>query len=276
MAQTVVTDRIKKLAFKYDDSKKYLGALLTGSHARAKHNWYSDLDLVFISREEPPEQENYRLFYDQELLVSLSVHSLSAMESIFENPSEIVDKVQGLRDAQILRDTKDNTLKSMQEKAIAFTWTDKLKEKANLEAVYLLRGNAEEVHKVLGGLEEKNKYSLLQGAWGICLDMPNVLALKYGLLSKGDSKKVEQVVSSAGKTSVWSHYYSLATGEVASCRQNLSPLAIQAVFSVLLYKETVSIMNEIIEKSFRDKEFFDVVQAKINEVAIIKATALNE
>lgn len=276
MIPTKVSEKIKKLAFKHDNSRKYLGILLVGSHAKSKHNWYSDLDLVFVSREEPDEHDRYRLLYDHDLLVSLSVCSIDSMQSIFENPLEIMEKVQGLKDAQILRDTDENTLKVLQDKAIAFRWTDQLKESALKEAIYILRGNAEEVHKVLGGLEDRNKYSLLQGAWGICLAMPNVLALKYCLFSEGDSKLAEQVILNVGRTSVWSHYYSLATGEVASCRQNVSPLANQSLFAVLLYRETAILMKEHIEKSFLDKEFFDVVLKKIDEVPVVTATLLGE
>lgn len=276
MTEIKVSDRIRKLASKHDNTKKYIGCFLSGSHARAKQNWYSDLDLVYISREKPDEHEKYRLFYDQELLVSINVCSLEFMQSIFENPLDIVEKIQGLRDAQILNDTEDQLLIQLQKKAKEFVWTEELKELACKEAVYILRGNAEEIHKVLGGLEERNKYSLLQGAWGICLDMPRVLALKFGLLSKGDSKLVEQVVLNAGRTSVWSHYYSLATGEVASCRQSLSPLANQSIYAVLLYKETVMLMKEHIEKSFVDKEFFDTLMKLIDDVPAISSVSLSE
>lgn len=276
MSQTIVTDRIKKLVAKYDSSLNFLGSLLVGSHARAKHNWYSDLDLLFVSRDTPENHIRYRLFYDHELLVSLSVISLAGMEEMFDDPCQIVQRLQGLRDAQILRDRDDRILERLKEKAQNFKWTDDLKFRATREAVYILRGNAEEVHKALGGLEDKNKHSMLQGAWGICLAMPQVLALHHGVLSKGDSSLAEQVIDKAGRTSLWSHYYSLATGEVPSCRQSLSPLATQSIYSVLLYKETVRILKGVIDNSFNDKEFFDVVLSKINEVPSIKSAEMSE
>jgi len=275
-SQTIVTDRIKKLVAKHDSSLNFLGSLLVGSHSRAKQNWYSDLDLLFVSRDEPEKHNRYRLLYDHDLLVSLSVVSLAEMEEVFLDPCQIVQKVQGMRSAHILRDRDDKILKQLQEKALNFKWTDELKDKANKEAVYILRGNAEEVHKALGGLEEKNKHSMMQGAWGICLAMPQVLALHYGVLAEGDSMLVEQVISRAGRTSLWSHYYSLATGEVSSCRQSVSPLATQSVYSVLLYQETMNMLKEVIEDSFNDKEFFDVVRSKIDEVAAIKSAAMSE
>lgn len=276
MSQTIVTDRIKKLVAKHDSSLKFLGSLLVGSHARAKHNWYSDLDLLFVARDAPEKHNRYRLLYDHELLVSLSVCSIAEMKEIFDDPCQIVQKLQGLRNAQILRDRDDHILERLREQALNFKWTNDLRARANIEAIYLLRGNAEEVHKALGGLEEKNKHSMLQGAWGICLAMPQVLALHYGVLAEGDNSLVEQVIAKAGRTSLWSHYYSLATGEVASCRQSLSPLATQSIYSVLLYKETVSMLKDSIESSFNDKEFFDLVSYKIDEVPDIRAAAMSE
>ncbi len=276
MSQTIITDRIKKLVAKFDSKTNYFGSLLVGSHARAKHNWYSDLDLLFISRDEPEKHNRYRLLYDHELLVSLSVCQLGDLEEIFDDPCQIVQKLQGLRNAQIMRDRDDLVITRLKEKAKNFKWTDDLKTKANREAIYILRGNAEEVHKTLGGLEEKNKHAMLQGAWGICLAMPQVLALHYGILAEGDSSLAEQVVNKAGRTSLWSHYYSLATGEVPSCKQSLSPLNTQSIFSVLLYSETARILKDVIEGSFNEKEFFDVVLAKIDEVPTVKSAAMSE
>ncbi len=276
MSQTIITERIKKLVAKFDSKTNYFGALLVGSHARAKHNWYSDLDLLFISRDEPDKHNRYRLLYDHELLVSLSVCQLCDLEEIFDDPCQIVQKLQGLRNAQILRDRDDQLLTRLKERANNFKWTDDLKACANKEAVYILRGNAEEVHKTLGGMEEKNAHSMLQGAWGICLAMPHVLALYYGIFADGDSSLAEQVVNKAGRTSLWSHYYSLATGEVPSCRQSLSPLVNQAIFSVLLYSETVRMLKDLIVGSFNDKEFFDVVLSKIDEVPVVKLAQMSE
>ncbi len=276
MSQTIVTDRIKRLVARHDSALNYFGSLLVGSHARAKHNWYSDLDLLFISRDEPEKENRYRLLYDHELLVSLSVCSLGDLEAIFVDPCLIVGKLQGLRNAQILRDRDDKILAGLKQRAINFKWTDELKAQANREAVYILRGNAEEVHKTLGGLEEKNKHAMLQGAWGIVLAMPQVLALHFGILAEGDSSLAEQVLNKTGRTSLWSHYYSLATGEVPSCKKSLSPLATQSIFSVLLYNETARILKDVIESSFNDKEFFDIVLAKIDDVPTVKSAAMSE
>ena len=69
--------RASALLAEFDDSVRFVGAMLFGSGARAALTQYSDLDLVFYTREAAVNlEEGYQLCYRKARLISLSIVSL--------------------------------------------------------------------------------------------------------------------------------------------------------------------------------------------------------
>jgi predicted nucleotidyltransferase len=205
------------LLSEFDDPERYVGALLVGSAARGDARLYSDIDLVFYAFEEPSDdQHKYRLVYRDERLVSLSIKTLDTARAAFTNPVEAIGSIQGLRDSVVLRDSVIEDLSKLKAAAMKFKWTAELKAAANREVSYQLMGNVEEVHKVLGGLSKGDDMVLLNGAWGLAIAMPMVMALKHNILSAGDNLFRTQVCQAVGIESRWTSFtrYLLARAQV--------------------------------------------------------------
>jgi predicted nucleotidyltransferase len=237
-------DVISTLLREFDDPAQYTGALLVGSMARGQPSRFSDIDLVFVATEEPKDKhDKYRLVYRHERLISLSVKTLASARDAFSDPAEAVNSIQGLRDCVILRDSANSELSKLKADALQFEWTASLKAAALEEASYLMMGNAEEVHKVLRGFVEDDPSSMLNGAWGLTLTMPMVMALKHNVLSAGDNLFRNQVCEAVGRESNWTKLHGIATG-VRPGPLNLSNLAQQGAGAVRLYEETARLLAE--------------------------------
>lgn len=177
--------------------------------------------------------------------------SFAEAEESFEDPLSIISNMQGLRDGVVLRDSAAGTLEELKAWADNFRWTDELQRRAYREASYHLMGNAEEVHKVLRGLSQADQGALINGALGLVVNMPMVVALKEGILSRGDNLFLSQVRSAVGEDSAWSRYHSMAFGGLAAT-PGYSPLAMQAIAAFWLYDETVRLADDVLSPEDRE------------------------
>ncbi|MGH2507856.1 MAG: nucleotidyltransferase domain-containing protein [Ktedonobacteraceae bacterium] len=230
---------VSTLLAEFDDPDAFVGAMLVGSAARGDMSKYSDVDLIFFSRMNPDDDRTkYKLEYRNNCLISLSVRSLSASQAALSSPVEAISVVQGLREGVILRDSDAGALADLQAAADQFMWTPELTAEANRLASYYLMGNAEEVHKVLRGLLENEDIALLNGTWGLATTMPLVVALRYGILSRGDNLFRAQVCQVVGVDSPWAQYHAIAIGSSPG-PSGFSQLSQQAVGAFWLFEETV-------------------------------------
>ena len=106
-------------------------------------------------------------------------------------------------------------------------------------------GNAEEVHKVLRGLSECNDLILLNGAWGLAIAMPLVMALKHNILAAGDNHFRSQVCQAVGAASRWTAFHAISIG-TSTGPSGQSQLAQQAIGGFWLYEETVRLASDIL------------------------------
>jgi predicted nucleotidyltransferase len=239
-------EQISTIVREFDDPKRFAGALLVGSEARGDASCHSDVDIVFYAFDEPSDQhDEYRLTYREGRLISLSIKTLSAARAAFSNPVEAIRTVQGIRDSIVLRDSSRKDLSQLKEAAQEFVWTQELQAAANREASYQLMGNAEEVHKVLRGLSERNDLILLNGAWGLATAMPLVMALKLNILSAGDNLFRSQVCQAVGVDSSWAAFHAVSIGTRAG-PSGYSHLAQQAIGGFWLYEETVRLARDVL------------------------------
>jgi hypothetical protein len=241
-----MNELLSALLKKFDDSERYLGGLLVGSGARGDLTRYSDIDLVFyVDEREPDGEEGYQLRYHDDRLVSLTVKSVSSAEQAFTDPEHAIARIAGLQNCRVLRDSQERTLEKLKARAGQFVWTEELRQRAHRRASYNLAGNAEEVHKILRGLSQKDDGALLNGGWGITLDMPLTIALKEGVLSLGDSVFARQVREAVGTDSRWSRLYAMATGAYPGL-PGCSQLALQSIAAFWLFDETASLIDDIV------------------------------
>lgn len=241
-----MNEQLSTIVGEFDDPKLFAGVLLVGSEARGDAGCHSDVDLVFYAFEEPSdEHDKYRLTYMEGRLISISIKTLSAARAAFSNPVGAIQTIQGLRDSTVLRDSSNEDLAKLKEAAKEFVWTHQLQSAANREASYQLMGNAEEVHKVLRGLSEGNDLILLNGAWGLAMAMPLVMALKHKILSAGDNLFRSQVCQAVGVESSWTAFHAISIG-ARTGPSGYSQLAQQAIGGFWLYEETARLASDIL------------------------------
>jgi hypothetical protein len=237
---------LAELLIEFDDHHRFIGSLLVGSAARGDSCSYSDLDLIFFTREEPSEQRlKYQLKQRNGRLISLSQRSLDAVRTSLADPIPAIQTVQGLRDSVVLRDSKSLDLTELKVAAKRFQWTPQLKMRAHQEASYQLMGYAEEVGKILRGMSTNDDMALLNGVLGLSLSMPLVIALKQGILSRGENLFRAQVCRTLGTDSRWAVSHAIAIGARPG-PAGYSPLQQQAIGAFWLYEETVHLSTEII------------------------------
>ncbi len=241
-----MNENLSALLSEFDDPKRFAGVLIVGSEARGDANPHSDIDMVFFALEEPSdEHEKYRLTYREGRLISLSIKTLSAARAAFSNPVDAIRTIQGLRDSTVLRDSSSKDLTKLKEAAQEFVWTPALQAAANREASYQLMGNAEEVHKVLRGLSERNDLILLNGAWGLAIAMPLVMALTNNILSAGDNLFRSHVCQAIGVESSWTFFHAISIGACPG-PSGYSQLAQQAIGGFWLYEETARLSADML------------------------------
>lgn len=257
-----MNDLVPSLLAKFDDSELYCSVLLVGSAARGDLTTYSDIDLIFYHEGVPGDYDrlDYRLRYfakegkeadgaEPPRLISLSVRSFCETEKALDDPLEAIRYIQGLRDGHILRDSADR-LARLKKAADEFTWTGELQTRACQRASYELAGCAEEVHKILRGLSIGDQGALFNGALGIILNMPMVVALARGILSGGDNLFNFQVREAVGENSRWSRCLQLASGSFPLSpppgMPNFPPIALQAIAAFWLFDETARVIDDIL------------------------------
>lgn len=266
-------DLIPSLLAKFDDSERYSAVLLAGSAARGDLTTYSDIDLILYTDhasrdgvsggaddgDDEGDDDNcqrlaYRLQYCEvednlPRLVSLSVRSFAEAERAFHDPVEAIRYVQGLRDGRVLRDTA-NRLCQLKQAAEEFTWTGEMQAKACRRASYELAGCTEEVHKILRGLSTGDQGAMFNGALGIVLNMPMVVALAHGILSGGENLFNFQVREAVGEHCRWSRCLQLASGglplSLPPGMPNFPPIALQAMAAFWLFDETARVIDDIL------------------------------
>ncbi len=258
-------DLLAALLAKFDDSERYRAVLLAGSAARGDLTTYSDIDLVFFcdnlhALAGASAAERRRLAYQLKYfddgestalprLVSLSVRSFGDSAKSMWDPVEAIRYVQGLRDGRVLRDT-DDRLAQLKQAADAFVWDSEMQSDACRRASYELAGCAEEVHKILRGLSTGDQGAMFNGALGIILNMPTVVALARGVLSGGENVFNFQVRESMGEHSRWSRCLQLASGSFPMAlppgMPNFPPIALQAIAAFWLFDETAVVIDDIL------------------------------
>lgn len=109
-------------------------------------------------------------------------------------------------------------------------------------------GHAEEVHKILRGLAEGDRLSLLDGAWSIAVAAPKIAALYLGGLSRGSNLFRAQVCDAVGPGSEWTRLHNIAIGAAPA---GYSGLEQQAIAAFWLYDATAALISPAVQSEHR-------------------------
>jgi len=226
------------------EDENTIGVTLTGSYARGEGGRYSDVDIHHYIRKIPAKvTETYFLRYINDYLVSITLITLEAENVCLRDPQKAIWAVPGLRHEHILLD-KDGSIAALIESASKTTW-EQLQTDADDYASWNLSGCAEEIHKILAGLEQRDESKTLYALWGLTRGLADTLLVQRGILIPTENAYIDLAQAAAGWTSDWTHQFRLAIG--------LDPLPSQksafigyGVAGLRLFCETARLLQNIL------------------------------
>lgn len=244
-------------------SEKDLGWLISGSIARGEAHAYSDVDLTRFTAAAPSGyRERYSLRYWRGRLVSVMNRTVEVAEADLESVSGAIWAVEGLRQAQILRDPT-GALAALQAKALAFAWAP-LRPAARDWVSYQVAHAAEEVHKLLGLRQRKDLGGLANATMGLNLTIGYAMAVDCELLFRSENRWIDQVIEGVGRETPWAAAFRQSLGlsgppQSASQSQGATltpgatpaPIWYQSAGALQLYAETVILVAERMQPADR-------------------------
>jgi hypothetical protein len=144
---------------------------LTGSHARGDANSHSDLDLRVVG--EGPSKVLKR---HDEFLVAISGMTRQDHRKMFDDPSEVGSVVPGWKSAVILHDP-DGVAAALQDEAERWTW-DRVADKADRWVAKEITDYAEEIHTLLGNLEDGRLTAAAAERSQLAMHLAHVLSVR--------------------------------------------------------------------------------------------------
>ncbi len=193
------------------DGENTAGILITGSFARGEGGPFSDVDLYHYVRQMPTQRADpQHLELIDGYLVSLTTTSVEKEHAELGDPCRAIWVIPALRRASILLD-REGRLAELIEMAKEITW-ERLQAQADAFASRNLAGTAEEVYKILDGIQHKIESKTLYAVWGLTRELANALLVQRGVLIPTENVFLDCVQAAAGPNSSWTRHFRLATG----------------------------------------------------------------
>ena len=227
------------------DAPDVQAIVLMGSHARGDAGPYSDVDLVRFVAEGQGALAGAGSHLIDGVLVVVSNVTPSQVEPWFNEPTQAVNTMTGLRTARVLLD-RQATFAPIQARAQAFVWTETLQVKADLWASEQMVGWIEEVHKGLEGLRRRDPGRLLNANFGLSWGLSSVMKVQRGVLIAGDNGFFNGVAAVVGADSLWSQLCAIAFG-VAAVHGRPPSLRERVVAGLHLYVETADLLGAALQ-----------------------------
>lgn len=221
------------------DTEEVRAIILKGSCARQDETPYSDVDLTLLVYHEPAHP--LRRFYEQERLISISLHTLDHYEKSFQLPQKAIFTVPGVREARILLD-KDGSFKQLQQKATNWQW-EPLQDAANDCACNVMMELTEIAHKALRAFLVQDEFALAEMAFIIFDAVSIAIAVQRGILSASGNSYFRQVQESVGFDSTWTRYHRMIAGIDSISSTSASGLEARGIASLRLYQETTNLLG---------------------------------
>lgn len=224
-----------------------IGLALLGSHARGTAGMVSDVDLVrFVDTLPARPEARYTLFIRDERLVSLSNTTLAEKQDEMRDPWIAILAVPGLRQMKILSDPTGEVT-GLQQAALDFRWED-LGDAPLETASYQTMGYAEEVHKILTGLQRKDDSAALYGAYGLVLGLSRIVLVAKGVLVESENRIFEAAQEAGG--SGWARSFRMAAG-FERWPGGRPEVPTRAIAATDLYVQTVRMLMPVLRPEHR-------------------------
>jgi hypothetical protein len=220
------------------DTDDIRGIVLGGSHARGDATPYSDIDLAcFVPDAFRPLDK--RFVYREGHLISIGLKTLEGVKQQLAEPFQALWIVPGFRQAKVLLD-KDGSMGQLKQMVENFTW-DSLHTEARGFAGDILTSDVELVHKLFSNLWKGNLSGVVYTTKRLFDDATMVMALYYGVFITTDSLYYQEVESTVGPDSNWTHYHRLLSG-VKTNAEDTSSIDARGKLALHLYRETASLL----------------------------------
>jgi hypothetical protein len=229
------------------DSPDVVGVGIVGSYARGQESKYSDVDVdIFVSKLPENEYDRYTLRYWDGKLVSLKYALLEDELAALTNPRRAIWAVPGLGGMQIVLD-KDGSLADLQKMAQKFDFS-LLRPLADEFAVETVMGCAEEVHKILNGLDRGHESTVLYAAWGLVKGMLEAVAVQRGILIVSENRYFDLIQESVGRDTKWVSAFRTAWGLDSTSSQ----YQWRGAAALTLYRLTAAMFEGLIPEKHRE------------------------
>jgi predicted nucleotidyltransferase len=235
-----LTDRFLNTLTADLDGPGIQGIALGGSYARGDATHYSDVDIALFMREDvdvPPR----RFFARRDKVVSVSAKVPSAIRKEIERPERAIWVVRGLAACRILID-KTRAVSELLSELRAFQW-EPLQPAADRYAARYMALYAEAALKILGALQRNDNSAIANATHTLVSLMTEIVAVQRGVMIESDHTYYRQVQESAGLDSVWTSYHNIAIGVTPLDVPSSNALAMRALSSLHLYRETLSLVK---------------------------------
>jgi hypothetical protein len=241
---TVVPDPFLHNLVSQLDDENTVGITLGGSFARGLGDRYSDVDIQHYVRVAPENRvEADSLRFLEGFLVSIHAGKLEEEAANLRRPHRAIWVVPGLQQARILLD-KDGSVARLIASARNFRWQD-IQPAADAMASWQLCGLAEEVYKILGGLEVHDESKTIYAVSGLLFDLVETLLVQRGILVPTENAYFDLAQQTAGINSEWTRQLRLAAA--LDPAPSGSPVYMtRGVAALNLYRLTADLMADIL------------------------------
>jgi hypothetical protein len=227
-------------------SPDIIGVGIVGSYARGQESKYSDVDFdIFVSKLPEDEYDRYTLRHWDGKLVSLKYTLLDDELAALAQPRRAIWAVPGLSGMKIVLD-KDGSLNELQKMAQKFEWS-LMQSAADEFAAEMVMGNAEEVHKILSGLDRKHESTVLYATWGLVKGMLEAVAVQRGIMIVSENRYFDLIQESVGRDTKWVSAFRTAWGLDSTSSQYQS----RGAAALTLYRLTAAMFDGFIFEKHR-------------------------
>jgi hypothetical protein len=234
---------LRSLVSRLDDQNT-IGITMAGSLARGESDKFSDIDIQHYVRILPEKKTkaNSLRFLDG-FLVSIHASLLEDEADCLLNPHRAIWVVPGLQQARILLD-KDGSVARLVESARNFCWSH-IQPAADALVSWQLCGLAEEVHKILGGLETRNESKTIYAVSSLLFDLVETLLVQHGILVPTENAYFDLAQKTAGWNSEWTRQLRLAAA-LEPLPHGIPAYVTRGIAAINLYRLTASLVAEFL------------------------------